>query len=158
MKTKEANHIPPEVRDNMRYTDLTEAVVKLGLATIELTDELVTPGFSDAKTLFLTSFADGKIGELRQKLLLLETASTSELFDEWLGIMREKTEKSLEPVAGLIAFAREDKPKVLVEEYAEMIAGANWALENLYRLWGLPLPEEDEVRMLESGHKCYENC
>ncbi len=141
MKT-EAGKIPSEVRANLRYAEITEAVTELGLAMIDLTDELERDGFADAAIVYLTTIADGKIGLLRQKFLLLETASGSEYLDQWLGEMRELMEFALEPVTGLIEFAREDKTKLLTEEYAKRIELGNSGLKSLYLLWGLPIPGE----------------
>lgn len=141
----EAGQIPFEVRGNLRYAELTNALKELGLAIIELTDDLMKEGFSDAGTLFRTTFADGKIGKLRQKLLLLTTASSSEYLDQWLDVMMAQTEIALEGVSGLIEFARKDKTKLLTEEYTARIEQANSGLKILYRLWGLPLPDDDNV-------------
>lgn len=143
MKT-ETKQIPPEVLGNLRYAEMIEAVTELGLAMIELEDELGTIGFSDARILFLTYFADGKIGQLRQKLLLLQTASYEGRLDEWLGIVGGQTEMALEPVTALIAFARKDETKLLTEEYAQRIELANSGLKELYRLWGIPLSEDED--------------
>ena len=141
----EAGQIPPEVRGNLRYSEIIEAVTELGFVMIELEEELGKEGFSDAVTLFLTTTADGKIGKLRQKLLLLTTASSSEYLDQWLGVMMAQTEIALEGVSGLIEFARKDKTKLLTEEYAARIELANSGLKILYRLWGLSLPDDDSA-------------
>lgn len=151
MKTAEARQIPPEVRGNMR-ADLTEAVVELGEATIKLEDVLDRARPSEGAIAFHTATIDGKIGNLRRQLVLLEKISYGALLDVWLKLMSEDTEANLEVVIAVIDFARDAKPRTLAREYPALRERANWALENLYRLWGIPLPDEEETRMLESGN------
>lgn len=144
MKT-EARQIPAEVRNNLIYLELVKTVVELGHSMIELEDELDKAGPSDIIVVFLTSTVDGKIGKLRQKLALLERA----LYEDgsvWLEIMNEETEAALGPVIKLIDFARDLKPRILAREYPALKVKANAALEDLFWMWGLPLPRDGEQR------------
>ncbi|OGD72066.1 hypothetical protein A3A84_03460 [Candidatus Collierbacteria bacterium RIFCSPLOWO2_01_FULL_50_23] len=119
---------------------------------IEFENELDKAGPSNIVIAFHAATVDGEIGRIKLKLALLERASPSTCLE----IMSKETETALKPVIKLVDFARDAKPRLLARDYPTMKVKANWGLEKLYRMWGLPLPDDEEAltkRMLLSGHE-----